>query len=158
METVSGQKTCWYCGLMDDSVEASGVWYCPNPRCSGPGIYWFIKRLSSYKEDTREDTYKYDEHEFEEKVNEYLKNKTFTFAQKAPKTIAKVGSTYEDKDGKRYVVIAITNVNTNNEQVVYKPVDKDEYLSCDKKDFEAYAYYDKAKFTDVTSLVSSSAL
>ena len=28
---------CWYCLNGDPLVEAAGVWFCPNPRCGGPG-------------------------------------------------------------------------------------------------------------------------
>jgi hypothetical protein len=42
---------CWYCGLHHTQVEASGVYYCPNPLCSGPGGAWFRATLESYKEE-----------------------------------------------------------------------------------------------------------
>jgi len=41
---------CFYCGLDNDKVEAAGMWYCPNPRCSGPGAAWFRVKLHSYKD------------------------------------------------------------------------------------------------------------
>lgn len=42
---------CFYCGLEDDKVEAGGVWYCPNPLCTGPGVTnWFASKLKSYRD------------------------------------------------------------------------------------------------------------
>lgn len=43
--------TCWYCGLHHTKVEASGVWYCPNPLCTGPGGAWFRTTLKSFKDE-----------------------------------------------------------------------------------------------------------
>ena len=28
-------QVCFACGLADAKIEGGGVWYCPNPRCSG---------------------------------------------------------------------------------------------------------------------------
>ena len=41
---------CYYCGLRHASVEAGGVWACPNPLCRGPGGTWFRVQLKSYKD------------------------------------------------------------------------------------------------------------
>ncbi len=43
-------KDCFYCACHDDKVEAGGMWHCPNPRCGGPGVAWFNRKLKSYKD------------------------------------------------------------------------------------------------------------
>lgn len=43
--------TCWYCGLHHTKVEAGGVYYCPNPLCTGPGGAWFRATLKSFKDE-----------------------------------------------------------------------------------------------------------
>lgn len=42
--------TCYYCSIYHKTVEASGIWYCPNPLCTGPGAAWFRVKLKSYQE------------------------------------------------------------------------------------------------------------
>lgn len=42
--------TCLGCGLTHRSVEAGGVWHCPNPCCRGVGAAAFRSRLKSYLE------------------------------------------------------------------------------------------------------------
>jgi hypothetical protein len=41
---------CYYCGLNSKKIECGGIFYCPNPRCSGPGGAWFRHQLPSFKE------------------------------------------------------------------------------------------------------------
>ena len=43
--------TCHYCHLTHPKVEAGGVWYCPNPLCTGPGAAYFRAKLKSYHEE-----------------------------------------------------------------------------------------------------------
>jgi hypothetical protein len=43
--------TCHYCGLVDDRVEAGGVYYCPNPLCTGCGAAPHRRKLKSYADD-----------------------------------------------------------------------------------------------------------
>lgn len=44
-------ETCYYCKLSHPSVEAGGVWYCPNVLCSGCGAQgWRRQHLASYRE------------------------------------------------------------------------------------------------------------
>ena len=40
---------CFYCGCHDETVEAGGIFYCPNPHCTGCGVAWFCGKLKSYK-------------------------------------------------------------------------------------------------------------
>jgi len=40
---------CIYCKTESDKVEASGIYYCPNPECTGCGAAWFRSKLKSYK-------------------------------------------------------------------------------------------------------------
>lgn len=47
---IKDHLTCYYCHLRHDQVEAGGVWYCPNPLCTGPGGAYFRSKLKSYKE------------------------------------------------------------------------------------------------------------
>lgn len=42
--------TCNFCTFKSKKVEASGMWYCPNAYCSGPGGAWFRSKLKSYQE------------------------------------------------------------------------------------------------------------
>jgi hypothetical protein len=50
MLNLPDHNTCYYCKLTHATVEAGGVWYCPNPLCTGPGAAWFRASLKSYKE------------------------------------------------------------------------------------------------------------
>lgn len=51
---VKGKRISMYhcagCLLMDARVEASGIFYCPNPKCRSSGGAWFRRTLKSYKE------------------------------------------------------------------------------------------------------------
>jgi ribosomal protein L37AE/L43A len=44
------ESKCFYCGWDSEKVEAQGIWYCPNSKCSGSGAAWFRRGLKSYKE------------------------------------------------------------------------------------------------------------
>lgn len=40
--------TCISCGLVDDKVEAGGIYYCPNPFCTASGsTNWKIENLNT---------------------------------------------------------------------------------------------------------------
>lgn len=41
--------TCRGCGLTHKSVEAGGIWHCPNPFCGSAGNHYFRSRLKSYR-------------------------------------------------------------------------------------------------------------
>lgn len=41
---------CYYCGLNHKTVEAGGIYYCPNALCQGPGAAHFRSQLKSYCE------------------------------------------------------------------------------------------------------------
>jgi len=41
---------CFCCGIQHKSVEACGIYYCPNPACQGSGATWFRYNLKSYKD------------------------------------------------------------------------------------------------------------
>lgn len=41
---------CFSCGIESNKLEASGMWHCPNPRCTGSGAAWFRRNLKSFKE------------------------------------------------------------------------------------------------------------
>lgn len=42
--------TCRYCQYRSTSVEAGGIWHCPNVLCSGPGATgWRSANLKSFK-------------------------------------------------------------------------------------------------------------
>ncbi len=44
--------TCSFCPIgHHKSVECAGIYYCPNPLCTGPGGAWFRAKLTSYKSD-----------------------------------------------------------------------------------------------------------
>lgn len=45
------KNKCDYCGLIHSQVEAGGMYFCPNPICSGPGAHWSRASLESYTED-----------------------------------------------------------------------------------------------------------
>ena len=62
---------CCYCKLEEKSVEAGGIFYCPNPLCSGPGGHWFRRTLDSYAL-VDIDKHKIDQDEWEKKANEFL--------------------------------------------------------------------------------------
>jgi ribosomal protein L37AE/L43A len=66
-----GHLTCYYCGLKNDKTEAGGIYYCPNPRCIGPGGAWFRMRLKSYIEIDNRHTV--DEEEWKTAADEYEK-------------------------------------------------------------------------------------
>jgi len=40
---------CCSCGLHHRLVEGGGLWYCPNPLCSGPGGDWARRQVPSYE-------------------------------------------------------------------------------------------------------------
>lgn len=42
--------TCHYCKLEHAKVECSGIYYCPNLLCTGPGAHYFRHSLDSYTE------------------------------------------------------------------------------------------------------------
>jgi hypothetical protein len=43
---------CYYCKLRDDRVEAGGVYFCPNPLCTGCGATPHRRKLKSYVEES----------------------------------------------------------------------------------------------------------
>lgn len=43
---------CHYCGLSHRTVEAGGIWYCPNPGCGGPGNNYLLSSLPETKNHT----------------------------------------------------------------------------------------------------------
>lgn len=63
--------TCYYCGLFSSSVEAGGIWHCPNLLCRGPGAAWFRATLSSYRK-VKNDEHTVDECEWEAKAYIYI--------------------------------------------------------------------------------------
>jgi len=65
---------CFYCGLKDKRVECSGIWYCPNPHCPGPGGHWFRATLNSYTVNN-DGTHSVCEEELEEKANQWENGK-----------------------------------------------------------------------------------
>lgn len=48
MSPFPASRTCYYCLLEDERVEAGGVYYCPNVLCTGPGPLGFRSRLKSF--------------------------------------------------------------------------------------------------------------
>jgi hypothetical protein len=48
---LANHYTCYFCGLANKSVEAGGMWYCPNFGCTGPGAHSHRRTLKSYKEE-----------------------------------------------------------------------------------------------------------
>ncbi len=44
------KEVCHYCNFRSENVEASGILYCPNAMCTGPGGAWFRHKLKSFKE------------------------------------------------------------------------------------------------------------
>ena len=62
---------CCYCRIEDKTVEAGGIWYCPNPLCSGPGGHWFRCDLDSYAL-IDIDKHTVNQEEWEARANEYL--------------------------------------------------------------------------------------
>lgn len=56
MTDIKDQYTCLFCTIgHHKSVECGGIYYCPNPLCTGSGGAWFRTKLRSYKatSDTR---------------------------------------------------------------------------------------------------------
>jgi hypothetical protein len=75
-KNISKKKTlfdCYYCGLNNKKVECSGIFYCPNPSCSGPGAHWFREKLKSYKE-FRDERHTVDDKELKESAYMYVYN------------------------------------------------------------------------------------
>lgn len=69
---------CHYCKLDNPKVEASGVWYCPNGICPGPGAAWFRAKLKSYKENGGSNgEHTIDEKELHKAWEQYLGKKEF---------------------------------------------------------------------------------
>lgn len=64
---------CYYCGLHNDKVECSGLFYCPNPKCTGPGGAYFRSTLKSYKE-LPCGGHTVDDEELDKKSDEYILN------------------------------------------------------------------------------------
>jgi hypothetical protein len=80
---------CFYCGCYDEKVEAGGIYYCPNPNCSGPGIRWFYETLNSFKDEPYQNCYSVNADEKNIKADEYIKNNNlkFMFLDKLDKNI-----------------------------------------------------------------------
>lgn len=66
------KETCFSCGLKHTSVEASGLWYCPNALCGGCGATWFRDKLDSFF-DNEDGTHSVDEMEWLQKGRVYNK-------------------------------------------------------------------------------------
>lgn len=44
--------TCGFCSIgSHPKVECGGIYYCPNPLCTGPGAAWARALCTSYKEE-----------------------------------------------------------------------------------------------------------
>ncbi len=67
-------ETCFSCKLKHPSVEATGIWHCPNALCRGCGAAWFRRTLDSYK-DEMDGTHTVDDKEWIEKGRIYNKEK-----------------------------------------------------------------------------------
>lgn len=65
------QYDCFYCGLRSQDVEAGGMWYCPDPRCTGPGSAWFRSTLDSYCEESG-GRHSVDQEEWDRAARKYL--------------------------------------------------------------------------------------
>jgi len=59
-----GPSRCNYCGLVHTDVNNTGVKYCPNPLCPGPGGEWSRVILDSYivGDDNQTTTFDHREH------------------------------------------------------------------------------------------------
>lgn len=66
------RKICFYCKTSSKLVEASGLRYCPNLLCCGPGATWFRSKLKSYKE-VDYMTHEVDEDDWKIAAFDYLK-------------------------------------------------------------------------------------
>lgn len=64
-------ETCQSCGIKHPSVDAIGIWYCPNALCRGAGAAWFRKTLDSYQE-YEDFTHSVEENEWQEKGKAYM--------------------------------------------------------------------------------------
>jgi hypothetical protein len=64
---------CFYCDLIHPKIEASGIWYCPNALCEGPGGAYFRSTLDSYQELEDEFGHTVDEDEYLTKGRAYNK-------------------------------------------------------------------------------------
>lgn len=65
-------ETCFSCEIEHPSVEAQGIWYCPNALCRGSGGAWFRSNLDSYK-DNGDGYHSVDEKEWLRKGKKYNK-------------------------------------------------------------------------------------
>lgn len=72
IDNFNSKNHCFYCGCYDNQVDSSGIKYCPNPKCHGPGAIWFNKTLWSFEE--CDDGYMIDENEKNMKADEYMRN------------------------------------------------------------------------------------
>lgn len=63
--------TCCYCGIEHGQVEARGIYYCPNPLCTGCGSAWFNSKLKSHVDYGKH--YTIDEEEQLVEVKKYVK-------------------------------------------------------------------------------------
>jgi len=65
---------CYYCHVLHKSVECHGMYYCPNPLCTGPGGGWFRNKLKSYEETGGpHDQHSVDQKEWNRKAEAYIK-------------------------------------------------------------------------------------
>jgi hypothetical protein len=76
MEKPDKIETCASCGTTDPSVEANGIWHCPNALCRGVGAHWFRRRLKSYK-DNVDSTHSVNEDELQREGKRYMRKKRF---------------------------------------------------------------------------------
>lgn len=67
--------TCYYCKLAHKSVEAGGMWGCPNITCTGPGNSHYRSNLKSFKVEP-ERHHSVDTKEWLEKVKEDIRSVT----------------------------------------------------------------------------------
>lgn len=42
-------EKCRYCGIEHADVEASGIYYCPNPLCAGAGAACWRAKMRTYR-------------------------------------------------------------------------------------------------------------
>jgi hypothetical protein len=95
-------RTCYYCHLRHEKVEASGVYHCPNPLCSGPGGGYFRSKLKSYTE-VENDRHTVDHEEWlnaaveymlKENIDDILKEKIMIYAVEFYKQLGQTTSSF----------------------------------------------------------------
>jgi len=85
-KTLPKHCLCYSCGLSHRTVEACGIWWCPNPGCFSSGASWFGRR---FRDIENIDTEEYVEALFLEIENMKVDNTDIEIIEAANATLKK---------------------------------------------------------------------